>query len=110
MSLVIEAERVPLEMDAGGLVRIAKTRVTLDSVIAAFHDGASAEQIVEQYPSLDLAVVYAVIGYYLRHQDEVHAYLEEGARQESAIRQQIELRWPPAGIRNRLLARRKGEE
>ncbi|MEP0758427.1 DUF433 domain-containing protein [Trichocoleus sp. DQ-A2] len=40
------------------------TRVTLDTVVAAFNSGATAEEIVFQYPSLQLANIYAVISYY----------------------------------------------
>ena len=37
----------------------------------------TAEAIVEQYPVLRLADVYAVIAYYLHHIDEVTSYLED---------------------------------
>ncbi|MEO0869309.1 MAG: DUF433 domain-containing protein, partial [Cyanobacteria bacterium J06642_11] len=39
-------------------------------------EGATAEEIVEQYPSLQLADVYSVISYYLRRKTEVDAYLK----------------------------------
>jgi uncharacterized protein (DUF433 family) len=55
-------EVMPLEVDQDGTVRVGKTRVTLDTVIAAFTEGATAEEIVQQYPSLQLADVYHVIG------------------------------------------------
>jgi hypothetical protein len=35
----------------------------LDTVIGAFQDGATAEEIAQQYPSATLGVVYQVIGY-----------------------------------------------
>jgi uncharacterized protein (DUF433 family) len=76
MTIPIAAEPVPLEMDAEGVMRIGRTRVTLDTMIAAFVDGATAEEIVQQYPSLNLADVYAVIAYYLRRRSEVEAYLQ----------------------------------
>jgi hypothetical protein len=75
-------------------------------MVSSFHQGATAEAIVQQYPSLLLAEVYAVIGYYLRHQDEVDAYLAQQQQEADAIRQQNEARFNPAGIRSRLLARR----
>jgi len=61
--LMIAAEPAPLEADADGVVRVGGTRVTLDTMVAAFKDGATAEEIVYQYPSLSLAEVYAVIAY-----------------------------------------------
>ena len=68
MQLVIESEPAPIAADAHGAYRVGGTRVTLDTVIAAFHDGATPEEIVEQYPAIGLDHAYAVIGYYLRHQ------------------------------------------
>jgi uncharacterized protein (DUF433 family) len=99
-------EVMPLEVDTDGTVRIGKTRVTLDVVIAAFADGATAEEIVQQYPSLQLADVYHVIGYYLRHPSEVEAYRQQRRAQAAAVRQQNEARFDPYGVRDRLLARR----
>jgi uncharacterized protein (DUF433 family) len=105
MSLVVAAEVVPLEPDADGVVRVGKTRVTLDTVISAFQDGATAEEIVQQYPSLKLGDVYSVIGYYLRRQGEVDAYLQDRQRQAAAVRRENEARFHPVGVRDRLLAR-----
>lgn len=99
-------EAIPLAVDTDGVMRIAKTRVTLDTVIAAFADGATAEEIAQQYPSLHLADVYSVIGYYLRHTAEVDTYLQERCVQRDAVRQRNEARFDPHGVRERLLARR----
>ena len=70
MTLSIALEPAPIETDAQGVVRVAKTRVTLNTVMAAFLEGCLPEEIVEQYPSLHLPNVHLVIGYYLRHRDE----------------------------------------
>jgi uncharacterized protein (DUF433 family) len=81
-------EVMPLEIDPHGTVRIGKTRVTLDTVIAAFADGATPEQIIQQYPSLQLADVYHVIGYCLRRPLEIDAYLQQRRAKADAVRQQ----------------------
>jgi uncharacterized protein (DUF433 family) len=107
MSLPIVAETVPLKSDTDGVVRIGNTRVTLETVIGAFLDGASAEEIASQYPSLELADIYAVIAYYLRRHQEVGDYLRRRGAQAEAIQTQNETRSDPAGIRERLLARRR---
>ncbi|NOZ28473.1 MAG: DUF433 domain-containing protein [Chloroflexi bacterium] len=107
--LAITTEPIPLEVDADGVVRVGKTRVTLDTVVAAFLEGATAEEIVQQYPSLDLADIYAVIGYYLRRRSDVEAYLRQRQRQADAVRKQNEARFDPSGVRERLLARRAGK-
>jgi hypothetical protein len=61
---------------------------------------------VGQYPSLALAEVYAVIGYYLQRQAEVEAYLSQRRQFASEVRRQNEARFNQQGIRERLLARR----
>jgi len=105
MPLVV-VNQVPLQTDVDAVVRIGKTRVTLDTLVAAFRDGATAEEIVHQYPSLRLADVYSVIGYYLEHQAEVDAYLRERERRASEVQEENEARFDPGSVRDRLLARR----
>ena len=83
------------------------TRVTLETVLAAFTEGATAEEIAQQYPSASLADVYQVIGYYLRHSTELESYFAQRQQQICETRRANESRWPPDGIRDRLLARRQ---
>lgn len=109
MTLSIVTETVPLVTDMDGVVRVGKTRVTLDTVISAFLDGATAEEIVHQYPSLNLADVYAVIAYYLRRRAEVDTYLQQRQQQAEKLREQNESHFDPLGIRDRLLARRPSQ-
>lgn len=98
---------VPLTMNEAGVLLVGNTRVSLDSVIYAFNEGMSAEEIVRSYPTLDLTEVYAVISYYLQHRDEIDSYLEDRKKQREEIRKEVETRFPSNGIRERLLARRK---
>ena len=104
-TLLIEVAPVPLEADADGVVRVGGTRVTLDTIVAAFREGATAEEVVYQYPSLDLADVYSVIGYYLQRRSEVEAYLRRRQQQSDLVREQNEARFDPRGIRDRLTLR-----
>jgi uncharacterized protein (DUF433 family) len=106
MTLSIAFEPAPIETDANGIVRVAKTRVTLDTVVTAFLEGCTPEEITQQYPSLQLSDIYLVIGYYLRHREEVHTYLAERQHLADIVRQEAEQRFSPMGIRDRLLARR----
>jgi uncharacterized protein (DUF433 family) len=105
MTLEVVAELAPLRVNEDGVALVGKTRVTLDTVVAAFLEGATAEEIVEQYPSLQLADVYSVIGYYLRRKTEVDAYLEIRQERAAQVRQENERRFNPIGIRDRLIAR-----
>lgn len=103
MSAVFE---IPIETDADGVIRVARTRVTLDTLVAAFNEGATAEEIVQQYPPLGLGDVYSVIGYYLHNRAEVEPYLERRREEALRVRRENEARFDPEGIRDRLLARR----
>ena len=107
MSIEIKPQPAPLQVDADGIVRVGGTRVTLDSVITAFSGGATAEQIVQQFPTLALADVYAAIAYYLRSPEEVERYLELRHEQGSETRVANEAKFDPQGLRDRLMARRK---
>ena len=83
------------------------TRVSLDSVIFAFNEGSTPEEIAQQYTTLNLADIYAVISYYLQNQAEVSEYLERRRMQRAEVREEVESRFDPQGIRERLLARKR---
>ncbi|MDP3184823.1 MAG: DUF433 domain-containing protein, partial [Anaerolineales bacterium] len=85
----------------------SSTRVTLDTIVSAFKDGATAEEIAQQYPSVPLVDVYYVIGYYLRRRDEVESYLGQRKKEADELQKQMEARFNPIGIRERLIARQK---
>ncbi|MEM1239390.1 MAG: DUF433 domain-containing protein [Cyanobacteria bacterium P01_H01_bin.26] len=106
MTLSILAEPAPLTINPHGVVRVGETRVTLDTVIAVFKQGSTAEEIVHRYPSLRLGDVYASIAFYLYHQEDVETYLQQRQQQAQEIRQMNEARFDPQGLRDRLLTRR----
>jgi uncharacterized protein (DUF433 family) len=96
---------------AEGVLRIAATRVTLDSIVQAFHDGATPEEIGQDFPALSLAQVYDVLAFYLSHTETVSAYLAEQARHAAAIRQAAHTQHASfvVSLRQRLLARPRGD-
>jgi uncharacterized protein (DUF433 family) len=98
-------EPIPLSTDSDGAIRIAGSRVTLDTVVDTFMTGATPEEIAQDFPVLRLDDVYAVLTYFLRHRDEVETYLRERRSRAEAVRQQIEARSSQAGLRDRLIAR-----
>jgi uncharacterized protein (DUF433 family) len=87
------------------VIRLAGSRVTLDTVISAYQRGATPEQIAQSYSSLQIADIYAVLAYYLRHRQEVEGYLERRREQSRRVRREFEERFPPNGLRERLLSR-----
>ena len=105
MALAIVAEVIPLKTDPDGVVRVGETRVTLDTVVAVFQQGATAEEIGDRYPSLKLADIYATIAFYLNHQQEVEAYLQQRQQQAQTVRQMNRAKFDPQGWRDQLLSR-----
>jgi uncharacterized protein (DUF433 family) len=98
---------VPLTTGEAGVLLITGTRVPLDSVIHAFNEGATPEEIAQNFPTLDLADVYAVVSYYLQNRSEVEQYLEQRKVQQEELKRELQAQFPPHGIRERLLARRR---
>jgi uncharacterized protein (DUF433 family) len=92
-----------------GVWRIAGTRVSLDSVIYSFLDGATAEEICQDFSSLSLAQVYGTIAYYLKHRENVDAYLKTQEQAAAKLRQELKDRHSDflRDLRQRLLAHRQ---
>jgi uncharacterized protein (DUF433 family) len=110
MTTLDTTQNLPLRLTEDGTIRIANSRVSLDSVVHHYKLGASAEQISQKFPGLDLADVYAAITYYLNHQDAVEEYLREQEAKGDEIQNRIESdprhQKNSADIRARLLARK----
>lgn len=88
-------------------MRIGSTRVSLDSVILAFKQGYSPEEIALDFDSVTLGEVYSAINYYLQHKSEVDKYLAERAAQAEELRLEVEARFDPQSIRESLLSKTK---
>ena len=106
MTLHLGSERIPLDRDQNGTIRIASTRVTLESVAYAFQQGESAESIQEAFPALSLSDVYLVLGYCLKHPQDLEVYLRQQQQENAQAREQDEDRFPQDGLKARLLQRR----
>jgi uncharacterized protein (DUF433 family) len=98
-------EQIPIRADEYGRLRVGNTRVLLDLVIYSFRLGSTPDRIIEQYPSLSLDDVYLAIGYYLRHRDEVDAYLRQQEEEAKAFQEAYEKEYPPKLTREILLER-----
>ncbi len=67
---------------------ITGSRVSLDSIVYAFLRGASPESIARSFPLVTLEDVYGAIAFYLAHQPEIDAYLQQGEAEFEALRKQ----------------------
>ncbi len=97
---------VPIREGDGGVLLVANTRVTLDSVVSAFRGGATPEDIATKYPSLNLPDVYSVVTYDLWNTASIDAYMARRRQEIDALRIELEAQHPQEGIRARLMARR----
>jgi uncharacterized protein (DUF433 family) len=104
-TLAITPLASPLRIDDAGVVRVGATRVTLDTLVGSYRDGNTAEEIVQQYPTLALADIHAAIAFYLTHVPEVESYLLQRQKEAAAIRDRVEQTCDQRGLRERLLAR-----
>lgn len=104
----LSSDALPIQEDGDGVLRVGDTRVTLDVLVEAFDEGATPEEIVQQYPTVQLADVYSVVAHLLRHRPEVDAYLARRRAQSGGVRTTNEARVDPRGVRDRLMARRRG--
>ncbi len=69
-----------IEERNGGLY-VEGTRVSLDSVVIRFQEGASPERIIQSFPTLKLSQVYGAVAYYLENQQMVNEYIAEVQRE-----------------------------
>jgi uncharacterized protein (DUF433 family) len=104
-TLQLRPVQTPLRLDDGGVVRVGTTRVTLDTLVGSYRQGSTAEEIVQQYPTLSLADVHAALAYYLTHRVEVDAYLRERETDAAELRREVGKISDQRGLRERLLAR-----
>ncbi|TAF96291.1 MAG: DUF433 domain-containing protein [Oscillatoriales cyanobacterium] len=99
MNLVLEVEAPPFREDATGAIRVGN-----------FQDGASPESIVQRYSTVSLSDVYSAIGYYLRHQEVVEAYLNYREKLADSVHQRLLGIQPDLTVvRSRLLAQKNLE-
>ena len=104
-AVISQVGEAPLSIDADQVIRVGRTRVTLDTVISAFLEGATPEEIAEDYSSLNLADVYVVLGFYLGHKAVVDQYLAERHQLGEAIEKEIRGQQKNGSLREKLMDR-----
>jgi uncharacterized protein (DUF433 family) len=94
MAFPLEAVETPVRFDENGIAYVADTTVRLTSVLSAYLNDDSPEDIVESYPAIRLADVYGVIAYYLNHRQAMDSYLIQQSQLSAATRQAFESEHP----------------
>jgi uncharacterized protein (DUF433 family) len=108
VAMTLNTCTIPLQEDSTGAIRVENTRLTLDAIVFAFREGATAEEIVERFPAISLSAVYAAIAFYLQNRVQVDEYLARRKAEADEIRIKIESRPETKAFRERLLARMSG--
>ena len=98
----------PYIEERNGTLYVAGTRVSVDSAVIAFQDGASPEGIVQAYSTLKLSQAYGVIAYYLENQQALDAYVANGEREMRESAAPLSLLNP--GLHARLMATRLSKQ
>ena len=73
-------------------------RNTLSKRVEQYQNGMAPEDMVRAYDTLELADIHAVIAYFLRHSDEVCAYLRRRDEEVQTLRTKIEAERPRVGL------------
>jgi uncharacterized protein (DUF433 family) len=103
MVLPLQAQAIPLRWHENGrMILVGETRVPLETIVDAYNEGSTPEEIAMRYSAVALAHIYQVIGYYLEHRAEVDAYVTEAQAHHDAVEAQNRARFPMKDIRERL--------
>ena len=70
-------------------IRVIGSRITLDTLVGFFKQGETVEDLADEFPTLSLEQIKAVINWYLTHQREADEYLEEGKVEAEAFWEKI---------------------
>lgn len=106
MTLPLGPEPPPIRITGDGVAMVGDTRVPLDTVVYFHQHGAPPEAIVDRFPTLDLADVYAAVAYYIRHEEVVERYLRAREREADEVRRELQGRTPPGNLREGPVAQR----
>jgi uncharacterized protein (DUF433 family) len=71
----------PYIEERDGALKIAGTRVGLDSVVTHFQEGRTPEQIAHSFPTVTLPQVYGAIAYYLENTKLIDDYFDDIERE-----------------------------
>lgn len=110
MDTIDAVSTVNFTRTSDGTLRVAGTRVSLDSIFHHFSLGSTAEEIVHKFPSLELSAVYATIAYILQNRKKVEHYIRQQRKAERVVSQEVKQLFGKrsAEMRERILARNNG--
>ena len=105
-----EVVSIPLETNEQGVIRVKGTRVSLDSILHAFNEGATAEEIVLRFPTCAIEDIYTILSWALNNPQFVTEYLGLQTAKRNPLEAEIKQDFTSSGLRERLLARRRTDK
>jgi uncharacterized protein (DUF433 family) len=105
MTLTLKPQPIPIELGDDGIARMAETRVRLETILEAYAEGLTAEEISCRYTTVQLYDIYFAIGYYLKNRYEVDQYLRSRREQARTVREKLMPAYDLAGLRQRIQER-----
>jgi uncharacterized protein (DUF433 family) len=79
-----------LTQDQHGGIWLRGHRIGLHHLLWYYNEGFSAEELREQFPTLSMAEIHQVLGYYWRNKQEIDAYLAETQKRLDSQRGQVD--------------------
>jgi uncharacterized protein (DUF433 family) len=90
-----------------GTPTVSGTRLKVKLIGAAYRDGASAEEIQQDYPEYSLAEIHSAIAYYLDHREQMDREWEDSRRRAEEAWVEIQRRQGRSPTREELQERLK---
>ena len=95
--------------EADGEVRLKGHRIGLVDLLYFYREGYTPEMLAAHYPSLTLAEIHYVLGFYHQHQQQVDGFLDAHLADISKLRNQAMNSPQHSKLRQRLQAMRKAQ-
>jgi uncharacterized protein (DUF433 family) len=85
----------PLRIDEHGDIFVGESSVLLDTIVEEFEAGTPPADIVRGFDTVQPADVYGAIACYLRHKEDVEAYLQRRNGEAAELWREFEANHPP---------------
>ena len=81
---------IPITVEEDGSWRVAGARVTVEVLLDQFMRGCTPEQILDDFPTVPLASIYGIIGYFLSNRQAVEEYIASRDKEAKLLQTQCE--------------------
>jgi uncharacterized protein (DUF433 family) len=81
---------VGIRVDKDGRLRVGNSRVLVEGILILYRSGETAEQLLENFPTMAPEDLFATLAYYLRHRPEMDAWIDEVERETERVIEMID--------------------